>query len=419
MELNEETDGARQSSPDRLMNALLWHWEHLGSASTSTRSLCRSAGVQMASLYHHFESVERLFLEGQAVAQDRTEQWLEERLDMLRGLALPPLAIGAFLAAMIDDWCGQQRQLAFAWRECGLLAARQARFRPALARWNNLWQRFWSQAAHIFGLGDHAAITGHFFLGQSIIHMIPWQPVFDRASLQEACAGWASWLQGHAAPASPWFDLARSQAESGLARAELSDDIARRIAAAAAGIVEAQGVGRLTHRAVAAEAGVSLGTVSHRFRTVTDLIAAAFETMYQKAVGKREAIFPDKADAGNEALARWVTEGALGGPNLGLGNDELLIACARGNGLHAFAAQLRYMRGRSGIQYLQLLAGPGRAPRAIDAFIFSSFMIGLIATYGTIEDRAARLDKASPYVRSVSAMFIRSQHGSDDIGNQT
>ena len=407
MGLGYKEDEPQPSAADRLMEAVLWHWEQLGSASTSTRSLCRVANVQMASLYHHFDNLERLYAETQSLASDRAETWCQARLDGLAGVSLPPAAIGPFLADLIDDWCMDQRQLVFARRECGLLAARQERFRPILAQWNHVWERFWSQAMEHFGLGEYAAITGHFFLGQSIIHIMPWRRSFDRATLHEACVGWAAWLCGDPVPPSPWFDLARSQAEGGLVLPELTGDIPQRIASAAAVIVETQGVGCLTHRAVAAEAGISLGVVSHRFRTVADLLAAAFETIYQRMI-RHKASLPDIADPNLDALSLRLTEGTLGGPSLGMGNDELLLACARRPSLKPFTAQLRYMRGRSGMRYLQMLAGPNHSPRPIDAFIFSTFMMGLIGTYGTMADRDARITHALPDIRRVSTLFARS-----------
>ncbi|MGH1559047.1 TetR/AcrR family transcriptional regulator [Caulobacter segnis] len=54
-----------------------------------------------------------------------------------------------------------------------------------------------------------------------------------------------------------------------------------RIAKAAAEVVEDKGLAGLTHRAVAARAGVTTGSVTHHFRSVEDLVAGAIRGQVQ------------------------------------------------------------------------------------------------------------------------------------------
>ena len=52
---------------------------------------------------------------------------------------------GSLLAALIDQWCEEQRRLAFAWRECQLIAAREDRYGPVAQRWTTMWRNFWEE----------------------------------------------------------------------------------------------------------------------------------------------------------------------------------------------------------------------------------------------------------------------------------
>ncbi len=97
--------------------------------------------------------------------------------------------------------------------------------------------------------------------------------------------------------------------------AAVRDPVARRgaILAAALEVVAEVGVGRTTHRAIAARAGVPLGSTTYYFPTLDDLVAAALE---------------QAADATRELLAHWAEELAdrdddLPGALAGLVSDYL------------------------------------------------------------------------------------------------
>jgi AcrR family transcriptional regulator len=54
-----------------------------------------------------------------------------------------------------------------------------------------------------------------------------------------------------------------------------------RIAESAAEVMETEGLGGLTHRAVATRAGMTTGAVTHHFRTIEDLVAGAIRGQVQ------------------------------------------------------------------------------------------------------------------------------------------
>ncbi|WP_019814243.1 TetR/AcrR family transcriptional regulator [Saccharomonospora saliphila] len=61
-------------------------------------------------------------------------------------------------------------------------------------------------------------------------------------------------------------------------------DRRNRIARAAIAVIAERGIDSLTHRAVAAEAGVPLGSTTYHFTTLDDLIAVALDEAAQRSV---------------------------------------------------------------------------------------------------------------------------------------
>jgi AcrR family transcriptional regulator len=376
-----------------LINAVLVAWEHGGGAAISARSLCAATGVQISSIYHHFGSVEQLLVSAQEHAAGLARDWCRQQLESLGDARLPPEALGALLSGLIDDWCHDRRRIAFAWRECRLSAIKHPAFVPPAEAWRRLWEGFWAAVCDRLSVPQHAAITARFFAGESGYHLLPWNRPIDRAALAETCIGWSNWLSGRLSPASPWRDHARAQADATVTLPEWRDGAVERIATVAGEIVERDGVAGLTYRAVAGAAGVTLGVVSHKFRTSSDLLAAAFEALYRSATRTPDelaglpALSPDR-------LARELAEGALTFVRGSMGSDELLLACARNPDLRTFGGHLRYLRGRTSGHYLRAMLGPDRPVRHIDAAIFSSFLVGVIAAHGLSEDREKRIAAA-------------------------
>ncbi|MBU3077583.1 TetR family transcriptional regulator [Sphingomonas quercus] len=352
-------------------------WTNEGGAGISARRLSQIANVPASSIYHHFGSLEQLLLVAQEGACDAAALWCEARLDEMAG---PPIAANGFaaaFAALIDEWAVGQRGLAFAWRECQLLGMRDPRFRPISQRWSALWSNFWARFGGHVGLADHARLTQYVFDSESYFHMFRWRRVVDRAGLDEFCRGWGAWLTGLPAPPSPWRDFARLEAMRGLPPLPDRDETTARIAAAAATVIARAGTAGLTHRAVAAEADLTLGVVSHKFRTVADLLRAAFETIYIRSAGASERDPPPTPRGSREELLRQMA-GLQQRSATDSGVEDLFIAVARDPALHQFAAQLRYRRGHTSGAYLRALVAPGRVVSSLDAALFSAFMTGQI-----------------------------------------
>ncbi|WP_447725603.1 TetR family transcriptional regulator [Sphingomonas koreensis] len=375
-----EAEQKNDSSPQKLVSATLLGWEAEGAPGISARALAGVAGLPVSSIYYHFGDLEQLFGSAQSEARAVAAKWCEAQMDAIRGEVRGAAALGPLLATLIDDWCETRRTLAFAWRESQLMALRDSRHVASCARWDALWQRFWQEVCTHLEIVDMAMATAWFFEGASSLHLLRWRRPVDRSALNELCGGWAGWLEGRLTAPAAWFDLARRDAAALIVPPPPDDPVADVIATAAAAAVAQRGIAALTHRAVAAKAGLTLGVVSHKFRTSADLLQAAFEAIYRRMVPHSASELAAMPDIGREeALARIAT----GFPDRGdlLAVDELLAASARDSAFQAFAAQLRYLRGRSSGRYFQALMGGTRPIAPIDAAIFSALMAGRSRAY--------------------------------------
>lgn len=90
-------------------------------------------------------------------------------------------------------------------------------------------------------------------------------------------------------------------------RAETSERIRDAIVAATVRIVAADGVAAVTHRRVAAEAGVSLSSTTWHFADKAGILTAALRWTARREVARIEAIAARLGDAGFDAAA-WADE---------------------------------------------------------------------------------------------------------------
>jgi AcrR family transcriptional regulator len=375
---NRQSRGKKtdNSSPDRLIQAVLGAWATRGSAEISARALSEASGLPVSSIYYHFGSLEQLFVAAQDHARVAAQSWCEAQIAAISGGNFALDALPALLAALIDDWAEMQRRPAFAWREAQLQDARSASSSLGADRWQQLWADFWAAIAPHFGLSDEAGmLLDRFFDGESMFHMLRWRRTIDRAALAEFSQGVAAWLKGRLAPPAPWRDFARGESVIAMAPWQPRDETVQRIADAAADTLAMAGAAGVTHRAVAAAAGVTPGLVSYKFPTSAHLLRATFETIYARASppspGERAAL-PEGDRPGLIRELVWLGRSL---PSK-LATDELILAAARDGSLTPFAVQLRYLRGATTRHYLQAMLGRDRAISSLDAALLSGFTQG-------------------------------------------
>ncbi|WHO39858.1 TetR family transcriptional regulator [Sphingobium sp. AP49] len=360
----------------RLVQAVLDIWECEGASGASARAISRLAQTPVSGIYHHFGSLEQLFLSAHEQAQRDSERWCAARLAELDGVL--PLSRDAFptlLAALIDQWCETERRLAFAWRECQLIAARELHYAPVCDRWAAMWRAFWEEVCTRCGHPGRGAHTAYLFDGEASLHLMRWRRPVDRAGLEEMCAGWNDWLCGRPVRDSDWRRFAREQADLALPEPTITSGTMEQIADAAADVLALDGMAALTHRAVAARAGLTLGVVSYNFRSSAELVRAAFEMIYRKVVASGGWTPPPEAAimTDEELFARYSNPPPRNDrilPAL----DELMLAAARDADLRDFAPQLRYRRGRTSGGLLRAILGRDISP--LEAALFSGFVSG-------------------------------------------
>ncbi|WP_200862203.1 hypothetical protein, partial [Asticcacaulis sp. YBE204] len=201
---------------DRLLGAVNSLWRTHGRDQMSARLVAQNAHAQASQINYYFGSFEQMLCSAQADAIAQAILWCDETLSRFGRFdagTLPPEALGHMLAALIDDWCRGQADLAFAWTECQMLAARNPDFIDARRQWHGLWVRFWDEVAERTGMTAQAELLRLFFNGESFLHRIRWRETFDRACLSETCVAWARALRDGEAGAGPLRDHARRETQ--------------------------------------------------------------------------------------------------------------------------------------------------------------------------------------------------------------
>jgi len=318
-----------------------------------------------------------MFALAQERAQAEARVWSDERLRQIEGLSTSSEAFPDFFSALIDDWVRDQRRLAFAWREGQLLRSEGPAGPDSRAGWRRLWENFWRQALIPFGLEHGAGVVECLFENESFMHMLSWRRAIDRAGLDEMARGLGAWLAGKPMPASPWRDFARSET-AGLSRQPAVHDLTlTKIGEAAAAIVGREGTAGVTHRAVAEHAGLTLGAVSYKVPTKSELLHIAFECLYSTGSSQlRVHLEPLTRDSDRQATLKGLAD-FLSASVGNRGGDALLLAIAHQSSLSQFGPQLRYQRGGTSRGLLQELLGGRREIGWLEGALFSGFLTSL------------------------------------------
>ena len=343
----------------------------------SVRRISVAAGVPVSSIYHHFESMEHLLVAAQQAQLVRARAWCKGLLAEAEGLPGCPESFAGFFAEAVDDWAIRQRDLAFAWRECRLLAGGNTLLDAAGREWEQLWAWFWQEAGEQFALGEFAGVADRMFENESFLHMIRWRRLVDRAGLDETARTLGALVCRKPVPPAPWREFAREEAIRSMPTLLQRDPMAAQIVTAAAELIDTSGVASLTHRMVAERAGLTLGMVSHKFKTKSALIEAAFEGLYSANVERMQAGPGAGAIHGAQDVVSGIIQLLRTGTSA-RGSNELFVAVARDASLRQFGLQLRYLRGRTSRSTLQGLLGPDRAVGIVEAALFSGFTASLI-----------------------------------------
>lgn len=254
---------------DRLVLAAAEQIAERGLAGASARTIASAAGVSPSAINYNFGSIERLLSSALEYAAACTAVWIADREAELATLPAKPDTSAFILERLVVGWTGGARSLALIYQEG--LAAQAGE--PVMAAWTRQWRDLFERVAAALGLGETEGRLMHlFFETEALYHLSTWSPALEAAALRELAEHFAAaWLGTAEHPVSG--ALALAEATAGARPFGSIAPAAERIVLAAADIVETGGLGALTHRAVAAKAGVTTGAVTHHFRTIEDLVA--------------------------------------------------------------------------------------------------------------------------------------------------
>lgn len=377
---------AKSGPVERLTSAAARVIAAEGIAAASARDIAAEAGVSPSAINYNLGGIEQLLSAAFARGAQETADWLAAREAEV--LALPRDGAGAALALehVLAEWTGPARPLALLYQERLTTEAADG--------WTALWRGFWLRLAQAFGLSPAQGRLLHlFFESEALYHLSRWSPALERGALSEMIGCFAAvWL---GAPPRPDLGLTRLAETTAGARPHGSlSPAALPIAEAAAEVVEAAGLPGLTHRAVAARAGVTTGAVTHHFRTVDDLVAGAIRGQVQ-ALGQDAgaALRPvDEIRSGAmflEATRRHAESEAATNPSRR--RRRLFLAAVRRPELTNAGAVIRFSHGGTTRQILGHIAGRPPEQVALTAAVLSRLLSALwVAAADEADPPAAR-----------------------------
>lgn len=287
-----------------------------GLAGMSLRTVAEAAGTSVGAISYRIGDRAALVAavlerEIEVMAQTRA-QW-RERLDGLDALAagiLPDL-----VSEWLDRGAASQRTSAIVMCELALMASREPGALPRIAALFDEAEGVWRD---LLPASPHGARLAHFIASYCLDEQ-PFSILLadetdyrllrhstlrgllrpHGAAVEPAVTAWHMALVARlGVPAAPAHDDAARLPEG--TRAVLADRIAD--------LMTGQGVGALSHRAVAQAAGVATSSVAHHFPAQRDILFAGVETVYRRMRGILHA---SGAMTGSGDIVRLTHECAL------------------------------------------------------------------------------------------------------------
>ncbi|HJV43589.1 TetR/AcrR family transcriptional regulator [Caulobacter sp.] len=285
----ERPDNARQ----RLTAAAAQLVADGGIAAASARAIAASAGTAASAINYNFGNIERLLSTVFKQSVEETRAWLEHRARELNALPRSPDGAAFALLHVLDAWRRDEgRRLALTYQE----AVTADPGRGVAAAWTRVWRDFWTDVARDFGLAPIDGRVLHaFFEHEALYNLSTWSPALEALALTEMVERFAAlWLD--APDRAPRGAVVVAERAAGIRPYGSVPPAAMRIAKAAALVVEDKGLTGLTHRAVAARAGVTTGSVTHHFRSIEDLVAGAIRGQVQAMTDEAGSGAPPPVD---------------------------------------------------------------------------------------------------------------------------
>jgi AcrR family transcriptional regulator len=392
---------------DRLIGAATDLIARHGPRSVTARSLAELSGQSASAVNYHFGGREGLLAATFEAAVAEVGTWRSGWSLTLQAAPPPEAFPGWFLAITLDRLASRPMFLVL--RELRHHAARTPTYRDLARREATEADQFWVDALVRFGLPGDAAGTCSDFT-ESILGIHGGSPDHPDQNvwLAETTKRFCARVAGNRGPAPGW-DGWRKFARTRRGPSPLSEVAAPsavRIATSAAELLGREGMEALTHRAVAAEVGLSLAAVSGYFPSKTSLVRGAFDRLISTISAVRGEIVPEQEDpqpishvAGTTAETLFDAKGSAA-PWL-LAFDEMLTAAIRDPDLRRDAEDLRASRGENSAGLLARVKHGSDPVDGLDAHILS------IVTTGAMRSAYAQdLEDRRPWLTARIAIMI-------------
>src|SRR5215831_18481387 len=189
-----------------------------------------------------------------------------------------------------------------------------------------------------------------------------------------------------------------------------SRDCERPLMEATLRIIGRKGLDGVTHRSVAAEAGVSLGALTHHFATRDALIDAALRCALSREVGRLQALslslqtkaFDTKGWVGS--LVGWYAQELKARAEIHVACYEAFLAAARGSRHRAVVVEW-FKTWRQSAE-LALRAAGSPAPRP-HAELFVSALVGILLQQLTAPRRGFRREAKAALLELVQGLLAK------------
>jgi AcrR family transcriptional regulator len=384
------TASKRTKAPDsrQLLNAACSIVAESGWAGLTLRPLAESLAVSVTVLSNHYGARAEVVAAICAAACAEEERLFAGWRQMLARLGPLSAGIAADLAdTIVEELAVRQRAFSLLFIEALQTSSWDDSLRSAFAPWLQARMLFWTQLG--IQAGVPAAAAGAGWLGgyfiDELAHSLCLNHLADYRMLRRLClrrlfSGIAAQPDsGDVALFEALFDgLEYRAGETAVTHgAVVAVDWAGRAARACALTLTERGVSALTHRAIAAEAGVPHTTLSYRFPTQHDLVVAGLEYIITHLL---QAV-DDSERSGDlpQTLAQLRT---ADGHDLDVGRATfaLAIAAARMPRLVPSAADMRRRRGINLLKILRRAEPPLRGLDMPAAQVASVALIGYACT---------------------------------------
>ena len=356
-----------------------------GLAALTLRSLAGELDVSVTVLTHHYGARAGVVAAICQAAAQHDARMLDGWRAMLYQPAPLPMALAADLAeAILEEQATSQRGLTVLFLEMLHACTWDASLRPAMVDWTGVRRDFW----HAFGEQArvapaliacgwwHGYVIAEQAYGVVLDGVGPYR-MLRRLCLQRLLGGGAAAVPG-AADARLFAAVAQRMAlppveePAGVRSARVPEwSVA---AARVCGIrLAAQGIGGLTHRAIAAEVGIPSSTLSYRYPAQRDLLLAGLESIVAHISAAVDADDLDK-------LQRLRTDGD--GEKLDLARASLAVAIAatRMPELAGCVADMRARRGANLVKVFGKYLPQARGIDGLAAQVVSMGLTGLTIT---------------------------------------